>query len=152
VRFARLALVLQKQLWDIGIDMRLEPVTMTELGSRVQKGNFDAFLFEMAGRSLSWVYAFWHSPPGGVYINTGYTAADAVLDRIRHARSDEEVRAGVSDLSRIFYEDPPAAFLAWQSQSRAVSKKFEVVSDANGDVVYSVWQWHPAPETLRAAR
>src|SRR4051794_8470170 len=153
VRFARLALVLQKQLWDIGFDRRLEPVTMAELAKRFKSGDFDAFLFELAGRSLSWVYAFWHSPPEGKYLNTGYTAADAVLDRIRHATSDEDVRAGVSDLSRIFYEDPPAAFLAWQAQSRAVSKKFDVGSEPARDVMYSVWQWHRAPEsTLRAAR
>lgn len=152
VRYTRLALVLQKQLWDIGIDMRLEPVTAKDLGQRVKAGDFDSFLFEMAGRSLSWLYGFWHSPPGGIYINTGYTAADAVLDRIRHAQSDEEVRAGVSDLSRILYEDPPAAFLAWQSQSRAVSKQFQVVSDANRDVITTVWQWRRAPEALRAAR
>jgi peptide/nickel transport system substrate-binding protein len=152
VRFARLALVLQKQLWDIGIDMRLEPVTVAQLAQRFKTGDFDAFLFELAGRSLSWVYAFWHSPPGGVFLNTGYTAADAVLDRIRHARSDEEVRAGVSDLSRILYEDPPAAFLAWQAQSRAVSKQFQVVSDTNRDVLSTVWQWRRAPEALRAAR
>jgi peptide/nickel transport system substrate-binding protein len=152
VRFARLALVLQKQLWDIGIDMRLEPVTVGQLQQRMKAGDFDAFLFELAGRSLSWVYAFWHSPAGGGYLNTGYTAADAVLDRIRHARSDEEVRAGVSDLSRILYEDPPAAFLAWQAQSRAVTKQFQVVSDTNRDVLSTVWQWRRAPEALRASR
>jgi hypothetical protein len=132
--------------------MRLEPVTVGQLLPRLQKGDFDAFLFEMAGRSLSWVYAFWHSPPAGPFLNTGYTAADEVLDRIRHARSDEDVRAGVSDFSRILYEDPPAAFLAWQAQSRAVSKKFQVAFDANRDVMSMVWQWRPAPETLRASR
>jgi peptide/nickel transport system substrate-binding protein len=143
-RFERLALVLQKQFADIGIDMRLDPLGAAAFDERARSGRFDALLIEMAGRSLSWVYRFWHSPSGQALLNSGYDRADAALERIRRARSDEEVRSGVADLVRVFTEDPPAAFLAWQSQSRAVSAQFDVLAEHNRDVLSNLWQSRPA--------
>lgn len=151
-RFERIALLLQKQLFDVGVDMRLQPVTQRELRLRAQKGDFDAFLFEMvSGKALNWVYAFWHSAaPGRGFIDTGYRAADDVLDRIRHARTDDEIRAATSDLSRVLHDDPPAAFLAWQAQTRAVSTRFDVKAEPNRDIMSSVWQWHLATTPMIA--
>lgn len=143
-RFERLALVLQKQLADLGVDMRLEPLGAAAFDERAQSGKFDALLIEMAARSMSWVYRFWHSPTGQVVLNSGYQSADSALERIRRARSDEEVRGGVVDLMRVFTEDPPAAFLAWQMQSRAVSAQFDVRPEPNRDILNNVWQWRPA--------
>ena len=56
-------------------------------------------------------------------------AVDGALDRIRHAGSDDEYRAGVAAFQRATIEDPPAIFLAWSERARAVSKRF-VVTDA----------------------
>jgi peptide/nickel transport system substrate-binding protein len=151
-RFERIALLLQKQLYDVGIDMRLEPVSQLQLVERAGKGDFDAFLFEMvSGKALSWVYDFWHSPTDQVRINTGYHSADEVLERLRRSRSDQEVRAATADLNRVLQEDPPAAFLAWQVQSRAVSAKFNVPADPNRDVMGSTWQWTLATHQVARA-
>src|SRR5258708_9275533 len=110
-RFERFAILVQKQLADVGIEMKLLPLTQPELVPRLASGDFDAFLFEMFGRTLSWAYDFWRSHEGS-HINTGYRSADAVLDRMPDARSEEDVRAAVADLARILPDDPPAAFLA----------------------------------------
>jgi peptide/nickel transport system substrate-binding protein len=151
-RFERIGLVVQKQLFDIGVDMRLQPVSMRELGQRVSRGDFDAFLFEMnSARSLNWVYLFWHSPPDGPFLNTGYSSADAALDRLRYAPSDEETRLGTAELQRVFFEDPPAVFLAWEQATRAVSTKFAVPNEPGRDVIGLVRLWHPAND-LRASR
>ena len=150
-RFERLAILVQKQLADIGVDMVLEPWPMRDFVGRVQTGEFDAFLVEMAGHSLNWVYDFWRSRENGRAI-TGYTSANAVLDRIRTARTDEEVKAGVVEMVRILHEDPPAAFLAWQQTFRAVSERFDVGSEPDRDIVRNLWQWRVAPTSQRAAR
>jgi peptide/nickel transport system substrate-binding protein len=150
-RFERLAMLVQKQLADVGIDMKLLPLSQGELVPRLASGDFDAFLFEMFGRSLSYSYDFWRSHDG-TNNNTGYRAADAVLDRIRAAGSEEEVRAAVADLARILHDDPPAAFLAWQATSRAVSTNFDVASEANRDILTNVWQWRPTAGAKQAAR
>jgi peptide/nickel transport system substrate-binding protein len=141
-RFERLALLVQKQLADVGIDMKLVPLRQRELVTRLAKGDFDAFLFEMAGRSLSWVYEFWHSK--GAMINSGYHSADATLESIRLATTDDEVRTGVARLTQLMHDDPPAVFIAWQTTSRAVSTRFDVGAEANRDVLANVWQWRPA--------
>ena len=152
-RFDRVALVVQKQLSEIGVDMRLEPVKLAELMERIRTGNFDAFLLQMAGRSLSWVYTFWHSSAGAQQLmNTGYTAADAALDRIRRSISDEQIQAGVADLTRVFEDDPPAIFLAWQVQTRAVSTRFDVQPEPNRDIFANIWQWRPAAPQQAALR
>jgi peptide/nickel transport system substrate-binding protein len=138
-RFERLAVMVQKELADVGIEMKLEPLPLGQLRPRLAKGDFDAFIFEMAGRSLSWTYMFWRSGQG--LINHGYTAADSVLDRMRAAKSEEEIRAASAELERILHEDPPAAFLAWQETSRAVATGFDVASEKNRDIFTNIWQW-----------
>jgi ABC-type transport system substrate-binding protein len=150
-RFERFAVLVQKQLADVGIDMKLLPLNQKQMEARLKSGDFDAFLFEMFGRSLSWVYEFWHSPGQG-HFKGGYRAADAVLDRIRGARSDDEVRSGTAELARILHNDPPAAFLAWQATTRAVSKNFEVSEEKNRDILANVWQWRAASPSKQAQR
>lgn len=150
-RFERLAVLIQKQLADVGVEMRLLPLTLRQLGERVAKGDFEAFLMEMAGRSLGWMYDFWHSPQGEGHVNSGYRSADAALDRIKAAATDEDVREGVAELFKILHEDPPAAFLAWQMTSRAVSTKFDVAFEADRDIFGNVWKWRAAG-TQQAAR
>jgi len=142
-RYERLEVLVQKQLADIGIEMRLEPVPIDRFGERVSKGDFDAFLFELAGRSLGWVYEFWHSHPQ-MRFDSGYRSADAALDRLRAAGSEEEVRAAVAEVQSALHDDPPAAFLAWQEQTRAVSTKFDVDAEDKRDILTNLWQWRPA--------
>jgi len=154
-RLERLALVLQKQLLDIGIDMKLQAVKNRDLVSQAAAGNFDAFLFEMANaRTLGWVNYFWHSPKeGAASANlTGYSGADEALDQIRTARSDQEIVDGTRQLEQAFLDDPPALFLAWQTQSRAVSANFNVVAEPNRDILSTIWQWRLGAPELRAAR
>jgi peptide/nickel transport system substrate-binding protein len=150
-RFERLAVLIQKQLADVGVEMRLVSLPLDQLGERVAKGDFDAFLMEFAGRSLGWVYDFWHSQDKR-HFNSGYRSADAVLDRIKAAGTDEEVRQGVAELLKILHEDPPAAFLAWQMTSRAVSTKFDVAFEADRDIFGNVWKWRPAAAPQQAVR
>ena len=150
-RFERLALVVQRQLYDVGVDMEIQPAVGAEWGNRLAAGDFDAFLSEQtSGRSLSWVYMFWHSPPPGerVMLKSGYNAADDVLDRLRRAVGDPETRLAVSDLQKVLHEDPPAVFLAWGEGSRAVKNDFVVPDAAPPDVMGSLWQWHRRPTVI----
>jgi ABC-type transport system substrate-binding protein len=139
-RFERMALVLQKQLYEIGVDMEIEAVPLSELVKRIDAGQFDAFLAERtSGRSLGWTYNTFHSTK-----MPGYTAADTVLERLRRTTSDGEVRTAVSDLQQVFYDHPPAIFIAWPKVARVVSTKLHVPEDAGPDVISNLWMWKPA--------
>ena len=130
-QFERIALVVQKQLFEIGIDVEMVPMTLRDLGGRLGAGDFEAVLLPMvSGRSFEWTYRFWRSASSQRIIRSGYTAADTALDRLRAARSDEETRIAVADLQRILYEDPPAAFLVRPETARAVNDSFVVPADA----------------------
>jgi ABC-type transport system substrate-binding protein len=154
-RFERLALIIQKQLSEIGVDVEMQPVSHAEFGRRAAASDFDAFLNELnSGRSLSWVYYFWHSPVQGEprFLDTGYTAADGALDRVRRATSDEGTRAAVAEVQRVLLEDPPAVFLVWPQVTRAVDVHFNVPPAETGDVLGSIWQWRRTPAVLLANR
>jgi peptide/nickel transport system substrate-binding protein len=150
-RFERLAVVAQKQLADIGIDMQLESLPLNALAERARSGDFDAFLIEMSGRSPSRLYDYWRSRERAPN-NSGYRGADAVLDRLRAARTDDETRAAVADLQRVLHDDPPAVFIAWQQMIRAVSADFDVAAEPDRDILSNVRLWRRASPPPRASR
>jgi peptide/nickel transport system substrate-binding protein len=141
-RYDRIALLVQKQLADVGIDLQLVPTPLVEIGKKAEAADFDAFLMEMSGRSLSRVFEFWRSGEGP--INSGYKAADDVLDRMRANGSEDEIRASVAELGRVMHADPPAAFLVWQETSRAALDTFDVSPEPKRDILTHLWMWRPA--------
>lgn len=145
-RYERMGLMLQRQLLEVGIDMQLEPLPLRALPARLQSGQYDAFLFEMAGANLDWVYSFWHSPepPNPVFIDSGYTGADLALDQLRNARTEDETRAAVVALQRAQRDDPPAAFLLWNQPVRAVSARFRLPDVGDRDILWTIPQWQLA--------
>jgi ABC-type transport system substrate-binding protein len=143
-RFEKIALVVQKQLYEIGIDLDVQMVQLPELLAKIKTGDFDTVLTELtSGRSLVWTYYFFHSTG----MSFGYKSADAPLDAMRAAKDDNEVRAAVSDFQQTLFDDPPAIFLAWPQVARVVSTKFAVPpldENSSKDVISNLWQWKPA--------
>jgi peptide/nickel transport system substrate-binding protein len=154
--FEQIALVVQKQLFESGIDVEMVPATLKEIGERHPKGDFEALMMPMtSGRSLDWVSVFWRSAQqqqSGT-VMSGYKGADAVLDRLRDARSDDETRIAVADLQRVLYDDPPAAFLVRTETARVIDQSFEIPIEAKGrDVVGTLSLWKPRPVPPVTAR
>jgi peptide/nickel transport system substrate-binding protein len=140
-RFERLALLIQRQLLGIDVDMRLEAVPISEFPARVASARFDAFLGELiAGHGLGFTYLLWHSTPPP-FIRTGYKGADAALDRVRDARTDDDLRTAVHALQQAMHDDPPAVFLYWAQASRAVSRRFILPAGDDLDILRSVDRW-----------
>ena len=143
-RFERMGLLLQRQLAEVGIDMRIETVPTGELMKRLAAGQFDAFLIDlMSNAGLHSVYQTWHSPEGSPkqFFDTGYKAADAALDRLRDARTEEETRQAVRSLQQVMRNDPPAVFLLWADTARAVSARFRVPLTPYRDIFATLPQW-----------
>jgi peptide/nickel transport system substrate-binding protein len=154
-QFERIALLLQRQLADVGVDLVLERAGARELASRASTGRFESYLFQMtSGRSFEWIYRFWHSTRPGAnaeFQDTGYTGADAALDRLRQGRTDSDIRSAVGDLRQRFYEDAPAAFLAWTQVTRAVDARFDVGERSSPEIFSALWQWR-LTDSRRAAQ
>ncbi len=140
-RFERIALVVQRQLFEIGVDMQMQPVPAAEFNKRLAAGNYDAFLIEMAsGRTLAWPYAWWRSPGLTESVSIGYTGADEELDRMRAAGTDEAVRIAVADVMRVLREDPPALFLVWPYETRAADSSIVVEYEPERDIFGTLWR------------
>lgn len=143
-QYERIALMVQRQLFDIGVDMQIELVSMSAFAPRAASGRFDAFLMKTnAGRSLDITYRFWRSVPSGerALQKSGYTGADGPLDSLRQSTSDEEVRTAIIRLTQKFHEDAPAVFIAWLEVTRAVDSRFNVGEKNGEDPFANIWQW-----------
>ena len=143
----RLGLEVQKQLYDIGVDMQLKAVSTEEFDGRIRKGEFEAVLFPMiSAPTFARAYQFWRSTNGFRGLNVfGYrsAAADRWFDALRYSANEAEFRAATSQLQRTLLEDPPALFLAWQERTRAISRRFDVRVENGRDPILSLWQWRP---------
>ena len=142
-RFERIALVVQRQLFAIGVDMQLVLVPHKEFMHRiVQTSDYDAFIFEMStGRTLNFPQYFWHSRSGSSM--SGYSAADEALDRMKTGSSENDIRSAVSDVMRIMRADPPAAFLVTPREVRAADKAFVMPHEPGRDVFGTFWKVRP---------
>jgi peptide/nickel transport system substrate-binding protein len=146
-QFERIALLLQRQLNEVGVELDLVPAPLDQLQVKLAAGDFDSVLLLFhSGRALDWTYRFWRSPqPGQRALQAnGYRGADDVLDSLRRAFTEEEVRSGVTEVRRRFSEDPPAVFIAWQQITRAVSSRFDLSDADKQDAFANIWQWKPA--------
>jgi ABC-type transport system substrate-binding protein len=153
-QYERIALLLQRQLAAVNVDLVLEATDIESVARSAKAGAFDTFMLQMAsGKSFNYAYEFWHSSQPGITTSalSGYNGADAVLDRLRGAYSDAEVRVAVADLRQRFYEDVPAAFIAWIEVTRAVDARFDVGDPLDPEILANLWRWKVRP-TQRLAQ
>lgn len=141
----RQAILLQRMLQAINVDITLEFVPVDEALRRVQSDQFDAWLADAnQGPSLLRAYLMWHSKGVNNVGHYSSPAVDRALDQIRDAPDDAAYRAGVSAYQRAIVEDPPAIFLAWSQRARAVNRRFDVPNEPGRDILSSLRLWKPA--------
>jgi ABC-type transport system substrate-binding protein len=140
----RIGLEVQKQLYDVGVDMQFEVVPIEEYNLRIRAGQFDAVLVDMiSGPTLGRPFIFWRSARDFKGLNMfGYESPEAerLFQILRTSTNEAAIRSAVSRLQRILLEDPPALFLAWNQRARAVSRRFRV-ENSGRDPLFTIWQW-----------
>jgi peptide/nickel transport system substrate-binding protein len=143
----RIALMVQRQLSDVGVHLEIELLPMEDLIRRIRDGKFETYMVRAnASRTLERTYRFWRSTSllNIPTQNSHYTGADALLDQLRRSTSDEEVRTAVRALAARFKEDAPAAFIAWLEITRAVDGKFDVGVAPGEDPFANIGRWKVA--------
>lgn len=136
----RIALVLKRQLAEVGVDMAIEETPLDDFINQVRGKKFEAALTEViSGPSLLRPYRLWHS---NGYFNTQSAAIDDALDRVRYSASLEDYQNAVGGFQQAMMDDPPAIFLAWSERARAVSKRFIVPTPESGrDILGTLRLW-----------
>ena len=146
----RIALVVQRQLGDIDVRIRLESLPPDAFNRRLFSGDFDAALISvLGGPSATVFHRLWHSPGDTPRWNFwGYSNAtvDAALDAALDAADDEQFSAAIGRFEAAVREDPPAVFLAWNETVQAVSRRFVVPPTARGATrIYVLNRWQLRP-------
>lgn len=137
-----IALIIQRQLFDIGVDMQIETVDLEGLFDRGARQDYDAILRpQNTTRSLSRLYSLWHSSQP--FAVPGYTAVDDALEALTVATSRENVRQAAREFQSILFEDPPVLFLVDELQARALSQRFVAPDAPDQDPVLTIRQWQP---------
>ena len=143
-QFERIALMVQRQLFEVGIDMQIEMVPLKDLPDRAGKGDFDGLLARAnASRTHNMLYQFWRSYTGTTppLIKTGYMGTNDAFDRLRVAETNDESRRAIDALVERFHEDVPALFIAWVEVTRAVDTRFDIGDREAPDPFMNLWQW-----------
>jgi ABC-type transport system substrate-binding protein len=144
--YERIALEVQRTLYNIGVDMQFSVVSPNEFNSRMVSGTFDAAFVDMiSGPTPGRTYMFWHSAKVDKvgYNIFGYEdeAAEQAFETLRTNTSEAATRSATRRLQRIFVDDPPALFLAWNERSRAVRAEFVIPPAEGRDPVWWLWRW-----------
>ena len=146
----RIALMVQRDFAEIGIDMRLETVSVDDFNRRIGTGTYEAVLNEfVVGNNTSRPYTFWHSKSRRNLWGYNNPLMDSAFDRIRQASTDVEYRRAFRAFQIEGMDNPPAVFLALGEVSRAVSKRFEVAAQPGSDILHTIADWRLA-EPARA--
>jgi peptide/nickel transport system substrate-binding protein len=141
----RIALEVQKNLYAIGVDMQFKVVPFEQFDGLIRQGQFDAAIIDMiSGPTPGRAYLFWRSARESKGLNVfGYEdrEAERLFTVLRTSMNDAATRSATQRLQRVFLEDPPALFLAWNERARAVRREFVIPNDTGRDPVLSLWQW-----------
>jgi peptide/nickel transport system substrate-binding protein len=147
-----IALLVQRDLAEIGIDMQLESVPIQKFVERLGTGDFDTVLLEhVVGNSASRPFSFWHSTSRQNAWGFQSPAIDQALGDLRHASNDAEYREAFRRFQQQTADDPPAIVLALAETSRAVSKRFSVIAPPNSDILPTIAGWRLVEPVERAA-
>jgi peptide/nickel transport system substrate-binding protein len=146
----RIGLEVQKQLYDVGVDMQFEVVPIQEYDSRIREGRFDAVLIDLiSGPTFGRPFIFWRSAAHFQGLNVfGYENAETekLFQALRASTNEATVRSATYRLQRAMTMDPPALFLVWNERARAVSRRFRIVEEAGRDPLHTIWQWTENPD------
>jgi peptide/nickel transport system substrate-binding protein len=150
------ALEIQRDLFNIGVNMQFKSVPFKEFNKLVSTtGGFDAVLGDMiSGPTPARTYMWWRSAKRSpVLLNVfGYENAEAerLFETLLRSTNEAATRSAVSKLQRVMYEDPPAIFVAWSTRTRAINKRF-TFPGTERDPLVTISQWTLA-DRRQAAR
>jgi peptide/nickel transport system substrate-binding protein len=140
----RIALIVQRDLAQIGVDMQIESVPFEEFNRRIASGNFDAVTLEfIVGNSPSRPYTFWYSQSKQNVWGYANPSMDQSLDRIRRASTESEYREAFRQFQAESLHDPPAIFLALSQTARAINRRFQVIAPPGSDILPTIADWRP---------
>jgi peptide/nickel transport system substrate-binding protein len=141
----QIGLEVQRQLSEIGVDLRFDVAPVDVYEERLTNGDFETAMIDLVGGpSLSRASIMWRSPKrddAHKMFSYENPVTEALFERLRTAPNDAVTRAEVRKLQQAFLDSPPAIFLAWNERARAIRSDFGVNVAMGTDPLTTIWQW-----------
>jgi peptide/nickel transport system substrate-binding protein len=150
----RIAMHVQRDLLKVGVDMQIRTVSREEYGMLIGSGQFDAAMGDInSGPTPGRIYMFWASRTEvqSPYNVMGFEnpEAERLFATLRSSFNEAAVRSTTARLQRVFMEDPPALFLAWNERARAISRTVQIPDEPDRDPMRTIARWSAAPSAAR---
>ncbi len=148
-RRAYAATVIQNNLKQVGIEVRLESVEGNIFFSKLQKKEWDAAL---AGFSVGLAIdptAQWSSDLRSPFNTAGFAnrRVDELLTLAHNVRTDREEAPFWKELQAILHEEQPVTFLYWYKDIVAVNRRLDNANPNILGALDGIWNW-----TIRSSR
>lgn len=133
--FADTAAIIQSQLKDVGIEVKIESYDDKALSEIIQNRNYDMLLY---GQSLGYnldTFSYWHSSQVGQsglnLSNYQNPKADFLIESIRGTFDDNQKNEYLQSLAKVISEDVPAVFLYTPTYNYLVDSKISGINVEN---------------------
>ncbi|MEK7306066.1 MAG: ABC transporter substrate-binding protein [Nitrospirota bacterium] len=140
------AIMIQDQLLDIGIRMRVKKVTAASLLDFLSQKRFDAIFQEiLAAPDPDINYTFWHSSQikdGVNWFSYRNEDIDRLLDQGRATLDEEERKKVYGRFQKEIVNDPPGIFLFWSNYLVGVHKRFKGVKITAAGPFSNIREWY----------
>jgi len=144
--FRKCALLVQQQLLEIGIRMKIKPLSFSVMYEKfLSTKEFDAFLLPIVSNDPDTNYAWWHSSQ----INGGFNVfsyknekVDELLDKGRITLDREEREKIYHRFQREIHDDPPGVFLFWRDDLIGIHKRFRGVRLSPAGILSNINEWY----------
>jgi len=143
------ASLIQQQLLDIGIRMRVNPLSFPTYENSLLKKKFDAALLSIISDDPDRNFAWWHSSQ----IDRGFNVfsyrnkkVDDLLNKGRITLDREERKGIYYQFQREIYDDPPGVFLFWKDYLIGIHKRFRGVRFSPVRILNHINEWYVPEE------
>ena len=154
--YEHLALEVQRQLSEIGVDIRFDVQQLDTYEERLQVHDFEAVMVDISsGFGLSRASVFWRSPRRPDTRDTfAYEnpETEMLFEQLRSATNDGAVRSVTQRIQEAFRRNPPAIFLAWNERARTFRGDFQIKNQPGTDPLPRLWEWGAQLSERTAAR
>jgi peptide/nickel transport system substrate-binding protein len=141
------AVIVQEQLKQVGIEVRLDLMEWTALLEDMRNRNFDAYI---GGLSTSYYVdptPIYHSSAVQMFNYVGYAnkKVDRLIETGRVELDREKAAKTWKEVQELIYEDQPYTYLFWIDKIAIAHQRFRNVTPVTLSVLYNLEKWFEAP-------
>lgn len=145
------AQLVQRQLKEVGIDMKLDLIEFNAMTKRLKDREFEAVLGGWSAGLFIDPSAFWHSGPEYRFNYTSFAneRVDALIDQGLATPDPAEAAPLWKEMQEIVYDEQPYMFLWWRDEIVGVDSRFENTSIDILSLTHKLNEWEVPADKVK---